>query len=336
MKPPRNHFKFLSFCLLILLAVVIGFTIKAYLGAIFLALVFAYILDSSFEYISIKTKRRRLSAILLIFLLFSVVLLPSIMLISSLYSQFQSFNLDLDAVEDLESSFENLTGFTFSIANSIDRLEQTIISNLRAYSQQVISFTTTFLIGLFLFIFTLYYSLLEKRTILNFVKTIIPFSIKNSQNLVYQTGLIIKALLIGQVLTAIIQGSLGMVAFLIAGIEGAIFWGFIMIILSLIPMVGSFLVWFPAGLFLLYQGDVGMGIFILAWGAIVVSQIDNLVRPVLVTRYYEIHPFFVILGVFAGLSVFGILGIIIGPLLLELFVLIYSMHKEEYMEKELS
>lgn len=109
-----------------------------------------------------------------------------------------------------------------------------------------------------------------------------------------------------------------------------------MIVLSLIPMVGAFLVWFPAGILLLLQGEIGMAIFILAWGGLVVSQIDNVVRPILVTRYYNIHPLFVILGVFAGLSVFGILGIIIGHLLFELFILVYSIYREEYGEKKFS
>lgn len=329
----QNFISSKNFALLIVLflTLLIGFMLKDFFISIFLAVIFAYVLNPLYEKLVQKTNRRSLSAILILLIVFVVFLIPSILIGSSIYSQFQSFELNLDQIESVETSIENLVGIEFSIADSLDDLEQTILSNLRDYSQQLISLTTSFFIGLFLFAFILYYSLIEKKKIVRFVKEILPFSTSKSTNLINQSGFIVKALLIGQVLTAIIQGTFGMVSFMIAGINGAIFWGIIMIILSLIPMVGAFLVWFPAGILLLLQGEIGMGIFVLAWGALVVSQIDNIVRPILVTRYYNIHPLFVILGVFAGLSVFGILGIIIGPLLFELFVLVYTMYREEYV-----
>lgn len=329
----QNFISSKNFALLIVLflTLLIGFMLKDFFISIFLAVIFAYVLNPLYEKLVQKTNRRSLSAILILLIVFVVFLIPSILIGSSIYSQFQSFELNLDQIESVETSIENLVGIEFSIADSLDDLEQTILSNVRDYSQQLISLTTSFFIGLFLFAFILYYSLIEKKKIVRFVKEILPFSTSKSTNLINQSGFIVKALLIGQVLTAIIQGTFGMVSFMIAGINGAIFWGIIMIILSLIPMVGAFLVWFPAGILLLLQGEIGMGIFILAWGALVVSQIDNIVRPILVTRYYNIHPLFVILGVFAGLSVFGILGIIIGPLLFELFILVYTMYREEYI-----
>lgn len=332
----QDFFTAKNFALLIvfLLALLIGYMLKDYFVSIFLALIFAYILNPIYEKILIKTNRKGFSAIIIILLVFIVFLIPSIIIGTSIYSQFQSFNINLEQIGQIENYVENFTGFEFSITQTLNSLEENFRSNLRDYSRQLISFTSSFFIGLFLFMFILYYSLIEKKTLLNFVREVLPFSTKNSKYLINQSGLIVKALLIGQVLTAIIQGTLGMISFVIAGINGAIFWGFIMIILSLIPMVGAFLIWFPAGVLLLFQGELGMGIFVLAWGALVVSQIDNIVRPILVTRYYKIHPLFVILGVFAGLSVFGILGIIIGPLLIELLILVYTIYKEEYAIKK--
>lgn len=328
--------QFFALIVVITMSITILFMISQFSIPIFLAVISAYIIYPIFEKYSTKFKKPKLTALTIILLTVLLCIIPLIFIGGSLYSQLQSFDINIEEVTSIETSIQERFGIEISFADSIEGVKEFFITNAREYSQYLVSFTSSFIVGLFLYLLLVYYILLEKNTILKFIRDILPFSTSNSQNIILQSGLIVKALVIGQVGTAIIQGVLGMISFMIAGISGAIFWGFIMIILSLIPIVGAFLVWFPAGLFLLYQGNIVMGVFVLLWGAIVVSQIDNLVRPILVNRYYDVHPMFIILGVFAGIGVFGLLGIIIGPLLFVLFILFYTTYKKEYMAKIIS
>ena len=121
-----------------------------------------------------------------------------------------------------------------------------------------------------------------------------------------------------------------MISFFIVGLNGALLWGIIMIILSVIPLVGAFIIWIPAGLFLLIEGQIWQGIFVLVWGAVIVSQVDNIIRPYLVNRFADIHPVDTLLGVFIGLPVFGLIGVIIGPLIIAMFKLLVNVYRKEY------
>lgn len=139
-------------------------------------------------------------------------------------------------------------------------------------------------------------------------------------------------MLVGTFGTAVIQGVLGGVGFAIAGVEHAVFYGTIMTFAALIPYVGSSVIWAPAAIVLMAFGPFGWGVFLALWGLIVVSNIDNLVRPVLIGSAASMHPlatFFVILG---GLFVFGLKGIVFGPLILSLTLSIFHIYQMEYKE----
>jgi predicted PurR-regulated permease PerM len=141
-----------------------------------------------------------------------------------------------------------------------------------------------------------------------------------------------KAIVLGQLVVALVQGVCGGLGFLIFGIDGAVLWGLIMTILSFIPLLGSFLIWLPAGIVQLIQHNYYSGIGILLWGAIVVSNIDNLLRPRLVKKRTNVNPVITLLGAFIGLDFFGIIGIVVGPLILALFFVLVQMFRQEYIE----
>ena len=103
-----------------------------------------------------------------------------------------------------------------------------------------------------------------------------------------------------------------------------------MTILSIIPVVGAFLIWLPAGIFLLISGQIWEGVFVLVWGVLVVSQVDNFIRPKLVNKFANIHPLETFLGVFMGLSFFGFIGILIGPLIISLFTTLIRIFRKEF------
>ncbi|MDD3043755.1 MAG: AI-2E family transporter, partial [Methanosarcinaceae archaeon] len=129
---------------------------------------------------------------------------------------------------------------------------------------------------------------------------------------------------------ALVQGSILTFTFLLFGIDGAFLWGFIAAILSFLPVVGATFIWVPAGIIQLLQQDyvTGIGVFV---AGIIIGTIDNFLRPVIQNKIGAMHPFESLLGIIIGVSLFGLIGIVIGPLILSYFMLTVKMFSEEYL-----
>ena len=135
-----------------------------------------------------------------------------------------------------------------------------------------------------------------------------------------------RATIKGTMLIGILQGGLAGGAFAVAGIDNAVFWGTVMAVLSIIPSVGSALVWIPAVIILIMQGDVGSGVGLLIFCAVVVGSLDNVLRPILVGKDTKMHELMIFFGTLGGIMMFGIAGIFIGPLIASLFVTIWELY----------
>ena len=140
--------------------------------------------------------------------------------------------------------------------------------------------------------------------------------------------------LVGTGLTAAVQGLLVGLGFAAAGLSNALFWGVVTIILSILPVVGSGLVWVPAVAALVIEGRYGWGIALAIWGVVVVGNVDNVIRPFVYRRWARIHPFITVLGAFAGINWFGLLGLLIGPLAISYFFELIRMYREEFLDRE--
>ena len=144
-----------------------------------------------------------------------------------------------------------------------------------------------------------------------------------------------RATVKGTFLIALIQGALGGILFFAVGISAPFLWGSIMGVLSVIPAIGPGIIWLPAGIILLVSGSIWQGIFVLVAGGLVISLIDNALRPIFVGKDTEMPDFLILLSTFGGLSVFGITGFIIGPIIAAFFLSMWNMFEEEY-KKDLS
>ncbi|MCH8519761.1 MAG: AI-2E family transporter [Nanoarchaeota archaeon] len=326
--------KIFALVLLITSGLFLLYMLLPYFAPIILAVVLAYLMYPFYLKIQQKIGGETLPAAITLISIFLLVIIPLALVAGVVYNQVSDIRIGLENVADIEDWLNDSFGIEVSLTDTFGFLRDSFIENLQNYSQIFVSITTTFLVSLFIFFFVLFYALTQKESALKTAYTFIPFSLKRSEKLVSQSGFAIKALLIGQVLTAIIQGLLATISFVIAGVHGAFFWGIVTIILSLIPVVGAFMVWLPIGIYLIINGNVGMGIFVLLWGALLVSQIDNFIRPKLVNRYFKLHPLFVLVGVFAGISLFGMLGLVLGPLLFAFFILFLEAYREEYGDKK--
>jgi predicted PurR-regulated permease PerM len=182
--------------------------------------------------------------------------------------------------------------------------------------------------------FGLYYLLLAPRTAWKGLLPFIPFSTKNAQRLRDRFRDVTISTLIGTGLTAAVQGLLVGLAFWVCGIPNALFWGVVTVILAILPVVGSGLVWGPGAVALAVEGQTALAIGLALWGVIVVGNVDNVIRPMVFRRWAQIHPFITIIGAFAGINYFGLLGLLIGPLAISYFFELIRMYREEHLEDE--
>jgi len=135
-----------------------------------------------------------------------------------------------------------------------------------------------------------------------------------------------RATIKGTLAIGILQGGLAGMAFAVLGIPSAVFWGAIMAILSVIPSVGSALIWVPAAIFLAATGHLGKGIGLFAFCAVVVGSLDNLLRPMLVGKDTQMHELMILFGTLGGIIMFGVVGMIIGPIIAALFVTLWEIY----------
>jgi predicted PurR-regulated permease PerM len=222
----------------------------------------------------------------------------------------------------------------YDVGAQIESLGSRLVSWIGSSALGLIGTATRLGIQLTITFFGLYYLLLAPRTVWRGVLPFIPFSTRNAERLLERFRDVTISTLIGTGMTAAMQGLLVGLAFWVTGIPNALFWGVVTVILAILPVVGSGLVWGPGVLVLALEGKYGMAIGLAIWGVLVVGNVDNIIRPMVFRRWAQIHPFITIIGAFAGINYFGLLGLIIGPLAISYFFELIRMYREEYLEDE--
>jgi len=180
-------------------------------------------------------------------------------------------------------------------------------------------------------LFGLFYLLLRPQETWDAVRPYIPFSAKNTEKLRQRFRDVTASTIIGTGLTAAIQGTLVGFGFWLVGLPNAVFWGVVTMVFAILPVVGSGLVWGPGAIALLLAHRPGAAALLLLIGAVVVGNVDYVIRPMVFRRWANIHPLVTLVGALAGVRFFGILGLLIGPLALSYFFELIKMYREEYL-----
>lgn len=167
-------------------------------------------------------------------------------------------------------------------------------------------------------IFILFYFFRDRWPVLGMIRSIAPLSDREASEVFSRLGDTIYATIYGGVTTALIQGTLGGLMFWVLGLPAPLLWGFVMFLLSIVPMLGSFLVWLPAAAILASQGEWVKAVILAAWGAIAIGLIDNILYPMLVGKRLHLHPLPIFFSIVGGISVFGAAGLVLGPSVLAL------------------
>ena len=185
--------------------------------------------------------------------------------------------------------------------------------------------TAVFVFHFVILLYTMFFFLTGGPALLESVIAYLPIDDADKQRMLDKFVSVTRATLKGTVLIGIAQGLLGGLAFWAVGIDGAVFWGTVMTVLSIIPGIGGALIWVPASIILMATGEIWRGIGLAAFCGLVVGSVDNLLRPLLVGRDTQMHELLIFFSTLGGLMMFGVMGFIVGPILAALFVTVWDM-----------
>lgn len=225
-----------------------------------------------------------------------------------------------------EIVFKDAAFTTESVMEDIRQFSQNALGLLQAAYQSV----THFIFWVFVMFFTLFYFLIDGNRAFHRLMQLSPLKTEHETLLASKFISISRATLKGTLVVGAIQGFLGGLAFWIVGVPSPAIWGLLMVLLSIIPLVGSALVWLPVGIVLLLIGQVWQGVFLLIVGFGVISLIDNILRPKLVGKDTQMHPLMVFFATLGGISLFGLPGFIIGPIIISLFMALGEIYSIEF------
>ena len=333
MSTKEQYWKYSLITIIIGLGIILFLQITPFLGGLLGALTIYILVRRQMIHLTDKRKMKRSVAATLITteaILFFLV--PLALAVWLLVNKLQDINLDpqsiIAPIDSAANIIKEKTGYDVLGKDTTSF----IISALPAIGQFVMGSISSFAVNLFVLVFVLYFMLIGGQRMEKYISEILPFSESNTEHVVHDIKMIVHSNAVGIPLLAIIQGGVAMIGYWFFDVPDILLTGFLTCLATVIPMVGTALVWFPIAAYMALSGDLFNGIGLAIFGTLIISQLDNLIRFILQKKMADIHPLITIFGVVIGLSLFGFMGIIFGPLLLSLFFLFVDMFKREYLD----
>ncbi len=236
------------------------------------------------------------------------------------------------AVKSFSDKIQDATGIELFNGNSIKNASQKLANNI----PMLLTGTANFLTNLLLMFFILYYMLIHGKEWEKYLHDMIPLREGNRHILGTETDVMIRANAIGIPLLAVIQGLVATLGFWIFGIADFGIWGFLAGVASLIPIVGTGLIWVPLTVYLLAVNHIWQGVGLGIYSLIILTNIDYVARITVLRKIGDVHPLITILGVIVGLSMFGFLGLVFGPLLISYFIVLIRIYRNEFNAQPIS
>lgn len=339
-----------AFILLLLFMVLMGFIgmIQEFLIALVLAAIFAgllYPLYSNMLYY-LKNKSALAASTILIICAFAVGF-PLAGLTSMVTSEAIQIskkarpivkealddNLSLgERIPDWLPFKEKLKPFNETIVKKASEATSSMGSWLVSNLSSATKGTVGFFMSLFIMFYAMFYFLIHGRQLLASLASLLPLSEEDYTEVMNRGLMVTRASLKGIMIIGVIQGLLVGVAFWATGIEGSAFWGSVVFLLSAIPGLGAPLVWLPAAAYLMFTGSTGWGIGLVVWGVLVIGLVDNLLRPWIVGNDAKLPDLVILISILGGITTFGPVGIIIGPVIAALLDTILNIYKKTFQD----
>lgn len=219
----------------------------------------------------------------------------------------------------------------YPIGPELAKHGQEAVSSIGRGAFAAVGTVTRMVFNLAIALFIFYFMLVSEGKAWLAIRPYIPFNAASAELLRERFRDVTISTVVGTGVTASIQGLLVGGAFVFTGLPNAAFWGVVTVVFSILPVVGSGLVWIPAAFALYLDGSHANAIGMALFGALIVGNVDNVIRPIVFRRWAQTHPLITILGAFAGVQHLGLIGLLIGPLALSYFFELVRMYNEEYV-----
>jgi len=285
------------------------------------------------------------AALLTVVLIFFTVLVPCLVIASavvneaaSLYGRIESGEIDTGALlRWLQGWTPWLLEWAERVGINVDEFPRKVSALAVSASQYVGGLALTagqnvagFLVKFVIMLYLLFFVVRDGSDLLEKLVAALPFGDERERALFAKFAEVSRATIKGTLVIGGVQGMLGGLMFWFLGIDGAVFWGVVMVFLSILPLVGASLVWIPAAIFLVVNGAYLKAVAMVVFGAVVIGLLDNLLRPLLIGRDTKMPDYIILLSTLGGLSLFGISGFVIGPIIAALFLAVWVMFEQEY------
>ena len=335
-----------AFVLLLVLAVTLLFLAVAwpFLKPLLLGAMLAGLSRPLYHWITrIVGGRRSLGAALTLLLLFILVLGPISAFVGVVVGQ--AVNVSTQAIPWLQQHFGGASTFNAhdwlvqrfpplapyvpdqaKIVETLGNVAQSAGGFLVSGASKIGAGTAAFLLNLFVMMYAMFFFLRDGRAILEKIFYYMPLHHEDEELVLQRFTSVTRATIKGTLVIGVIQGALAGIGFWIAGIDGAAFWGTIMVVLSIVPGIGAALVWVPAVIYLFVTGQTLAGTLLGIWCAAVVGTVDNVLRPMLVGKDAKMPDLLILVGTLGGLFLFGPIGFIIGPIVCGLFLTVWDIY----------
>lgn len=231
---------------------------------------------------------------------------------------------------DIQKFFPNFQLENLQLNKILLSISSSLGKTLLSQSGTLVGNLTTLIGQFFLMIFAFFFMIRDQEILLKTVLHLIPLSASHERKIIDKVKEVTRSVILGTVLTAVAQGIAGGIAFQIAGLHG-LFWGAVMAFTSLIPLLGTALIWFPAAVYLVLSGRWGYGIFMALWGGLVVSMLDNIIRPVFMAGSGKhTSTLLIFLSLLGGISYFGFIGLLYGPMIIGVTLVLLFIYRLEF------
>ncbi len=325
--------KTLAIIILLGLLVLAFFLVKPFIVSIIFGLVLAFVLTPVYKQLLRLIKNP--TATSLIITIITVLMLAVVLYFVAQITIKEAFNLYIE-IQKVDF-YSLINGFLSRIFETPDLSRQIATTIQQAIITLTSSFTESFghvltnapalILQLFVILFVTYYTLKNGKKMIEYVEGILPFSSEVNNRLIKRSREITSATIYGQVVVGIIQGAVAGIGFYIFGAPSPLFFTLIAVLLSIIPFIGPAFVWVPVSIFMVATGNVTNGVLMFIFGVVVVSWIDNVIKPGIVGRKGKLNEVVALIGMLGGLALMGPVGIVVGPLVLEYLLIFIELYR---------
>ncbi len=320
--------------ILITLIVLSFFLVQPIIKSIIWGVILAFIFTPVYTWVNKIINSKTISASLICVLLLSVIILPLWFLTPiainqsiKVYVASQQINF-VSLLKTIFPSFFTSEEFSIEFGSIISSFVTKSTNSLMNYLSELILNFPSIVLHLFVVFFTFFFVLRDKELLIEYIKSLLPFSKEVEKKLFESSKGITISVIYGQIIVGIIQGLIAGIGFFIFSAPNALLLTLLAILGGIFPIVGTFIVWVPVSIYLFIGGNTFQAMGVLLFG-IFSSSIDNVLRPIIISRRTRMHSSLILIGMVGGIFMFGILGLILGPLILAYLMIILEIYRDK-------